>query len=89
MLATLYSDDPGSATKGGELGFVNRGDLVPEFERAAFREVLRIVGETSKIRAPTARTTRMFSTPGTTRTISCETAPLSADIRMTSARGRK
>ena len=37
MLATLYSDDPGSATIGGELGFVNRGDLVPEFERAAFR----------------------------------------------------
>ena len=37
MLATLYSDDPGSAIKGGELGFVNRGDLVPEFERAAFR----------------------------------------------------
>jgi peptidyl-prolyl cis-trans isomerase SurA len=37
VLATLYSDDPGSAIKGGELGFVNRGDLVPEFERAAFR----------------------------------------------------
>ena len=37
MLATLYSDDPGSAIKGGELGFVNRGDLVSEFERAAFR----------------------------------------------------
>ena len=37
MLATLYSDDPISASKGGELGFVNRGDLVPEFERAAFR----------------------------------------------------
>ena len=36
MLATLYSDDPGSATRGGELGFVNRGDLVPEFEREAF-----------------------------------------------------
>ena len=37
MLATLYSDDPVSASKGGELGFVNRGELVPEFERAAFR----------------------------------------------------
>ena len=37
MLATLYSDDPGSASKGGELGFVNRGDLVPDFERVAFR----------------------------------------------------
>ena len=37
MLATLYSDDLGSAGDGGELGFVNRGDLVPEFERAAFR----------------------------------------------------
>ena len=37
VLATLYSDDQGSAVKGGELGFVNRGDLVPEFERVAFR----------------------------------------------------
>jgi len=46
MLATLYSDDPGSAINGGELGFVNRGDLVPEFERAAFR--LK-VGEISKV----------------------------------------
>ena len=37
VLATLYSDDPGSASNGGELGFMSRGDLVPEFERAAFK----------------------------------------------------
>ena len=37
VLATLYSDDPSSARSGGELGFMSRGDLVPEFERAAFK----------------------------------------------------
>lgn len=36
VLATLYSDDTESAKNGGELGFANRGDLVPEFESAAF-----------------------------------------------------
>lgn len=36
MLATLYSQDPGSAKKGGELGFFSRGDMVGEFESAAF-----------------------------------------------------
>jgi peptidyl-prolyl cis-trans isomerase SurA len=36
-LAILYSQDIESAKQGGELGFVNRGDLVPEFEAAAFR----------------------------------------------------
>ena len=35
-MAAFYSQDPVSAAKGGELGFVNRGDLVPEFEAAAF-----------------------------------------------------
>lgn len=36
-LAILYSKDPGSAKQGGELGFVPRGQLVPEFEAAAFK----------------------------------------------------
>ncbi|MBA3647061.1 MAG: peptidylprolyl isomerase [Chitinophagales bacterium] len=35
-LASAYSEDPGSADKGGELGFVNRGELDPAFEAAAF-----------------------------------------------------
>ncbi len=35
-LAKLYSEDPGSAANGGELGFVSRGTLVKEFEETAF-----------------------------------------------------
>jgi peptidyl-prolyl cis-trans isomerase SurA len=33
-LARQFSEDAGSAAKGGELGWVNPGDTVPEFERA-------------------------------------------------------
>ncbi len=36
-LAILYSQDNGSAKSGGELGFVNRGDLVKAFEAVAFK----------------------------------------------------
>lgn len=35
-LARTYSDDPGSARQGGELGWVSAGDTVPAFEQALF-----------------------------------------------------
>lgn len=36
-LAILYSEDPGSASKGGEIGFYGRGELFPEYEAVAFK----------------------------------------------------
>ncbi len=48
-VARQYSEDPGSATQGGDLGYVSRGTLVKEFEAVAW--ALK-PGETS----PTVRT---------------------------------
>ncbi|WP_247747227.1 peptidylprolyl isomerase [Alkalihalobacillus sp. BA299] len=45
-LATEHSVDPGSAQKGGKLGFFGQGRMVPEFEEAAFNLE---VGEVSDI----------------------------------------
>lgn len=36
-LAIQYSQDPGSASRGGDLGRLQRGDLVKEFEEVAFQ----------------------------------------------------
>ncbi len=46
-MAILYSEDPGSATKGGELGLFGRGTMFPEFEAAAFN--LKNKGDVSEI----------------------------------------
>jgi peptidyl-prolyl cis-trans isomerase SurA len=46
-LAILYSEDPGSASKGGELGTFTRGTMYPEFEGAAFN--LKEPGDVSEI----------------------------------------
>ena len=36
MLARFYSEDPGSARRGGEYGFTGRGELTPEFANVIF-----------------------------------------------------
>lgn len=46
-LALMYSEDPGSARRGGELDFVGRGQLQPEFAEVAFN--LTDPGKVSKI----------------------------------------
>ncbi len=46
-LAKFYSEDPGSAPSGGELGFRSRGELDPAFEAAAF--ALKNPGDVSDI----------------------------------------
>ncbi len=44
-LAKEYSKDPGSAVKGGNLGWFGKGQMVPEFEKAAFSGA---IGEVQK-----------------------------------------
>jgi len=44
-LAIIFSDDPGSASRGGSLGYVERGSLVTEFESVAFSQEINTVSE--------------------------------------------
>lgn len=50
VLAAEYSEDPGSKEKGGEIGFVARGVLVPEYEKAIFDDLHP--GDISLIQSP-------------------------------------
>lgn len=44
-VAKQVSEDPGSKTRGGELGFFGRGRMVEEFEKVAFSAEPKIVSE--------------------------------------------
>ncbi|MCK9582233.1 MAG: peptidylprolyl isomerase [Endomicrobiales bacterium] len=45
VLAEKYSDDTGSKQRGGDLGYFAKGDMVPEFEKAAFSQNVGTVSE--------------------------------------------
>ncbi len=45
VAAEFYSDDPGSKSNGGNFGWVERGDFVPEFDAVAFNIPLNTVSE--------------------------------------------
>ncbi len=43
QFAEKYSKDPGSAVKGGDLGWFGKGQMVPEFEKACFSGKVGVV----------------------------------------------
>lgn len=49
-LARQLSEDTGSASRGGELGWISPGDLVPEFERAM--DALAVNGLSAPVQTP-------------------------------------
>lgn len=48
LMAKQYSLDASSAVKGGDLGWVNPGELVPEFEKAMDKLPLRLISKPVK-----------------------------------------
>jgi peptidyl-prolyl cis-trans isomerase SurA len=45
VAAEFYSNDPGSKTNGGNFGWVDRGDFVPEFDAIAFNIPINKISE--------------------------------------------
>jgi len=50
QLARQYSEDPGTKAQGGDLGYISRGQVVPEFEEAAFS--LKVGGISNLVQTP-------------------------------------
>ena len=50
QLAKQYSEDPGTKAQGGDLGYISRGQVVPEFEEAAFS--LKVGGISNLVQTP-------------------------------------
>jgi peptidyl-prolyl cis-trans isomerase D len=50
QLAKQYSEDPGTKAQGGDLGYISRGQVVPEFEEAAFS--LKVGGISTLVQTP-------------------------------------
>ncbi len=46
--AKKYSTDPGTKDKGGDLGFVQKGQMAPEFETAAFGLAIGVISDPVK-----------------------------------------
>ena len=44
-IAIASSEDPGTSSRGGDLGYVERGSLVPEFESIAFTQEVGLISE--------------------------------------------
>ena len=47
-LANIYSEDPGTASNGGYIGFTKRGTLVKEYEQAAYSMTINDISEPIK-----------------------------------------
>lgn len=81
-LARRFSDDPGSAQRGGELGWIRRGMMVQEFEDAAFglfREEISDVVD-SQFGSHILQVQRVRGPERMVRHILIATQPTSADI---------
>ncbi|MFZ2489679.1 MAG: peptidylprolyl isomerase [Anaerolineae bacterium] len=64
-LAQKYSDDTGSATNGGDLGFFGRGQMVAEFEEVAFSQALNQISDPVKSQFGYHIIETLEKTPGT------------------------